>query len=243
MSRPTPHDGDVLVELHARHGAAVHLLSDGLPDEAVPEFRALVDGCREVLGPLHPETLTAEGNLAVAYVMNEQVEEGARLMAANLASREEVFGDQHPCTLRARDALATTYRLIGRLPEALWIYSRVARQRNEVLGTTHPETLITRLGLALTLADAGDAESAAELVDAAWRDSDTHNGAGHRCTVLLRSHLDSLRVDAPVEVGGDPTRARAAPVVPVPRSGRAEAGSSGEDVRNHRIGHHRIGHR
>lgn len=197
--------------LRARHAAAVDLLADGRIQEALRELHVIVNDCRDSLGRHHPDTIIGEGNLAVAYVMADRGEEGARLMAENLSAREKIFGDEHPSTLTARDALAATYRIIGRLHDALWLYSCVAPQRNRILGPFHPETLTTRLGLGLTLAQAGDEEMAIGLIDAALRDSEVHNGPQHLHTATLRYRLRLLQGERSDDADRTPTRAPPAP--------------------------------
>lgn len=214
--------GGVPNSLRARHAAAVGLLADGRIQEALRELHVIVNDCRDSLGQHHPDTIIGEGNLAVAYVMSDQGEEGARLMVENLSARAEIFGDEHPRTLTARDALAATYRLIGRLDDALWLYSHVAPQRNRVLGPFHSETLTTRLGLGLTLAQAGDKEMAIDLIDAALRDSEAHNGSRHPHTVTLRYHLHRLQGERSDDADDTPTRDLPTPVQSTTRNSASD---------------------
>jgi len=213
-----PGSGDVAA-LAFRNAAAAEQLTDGQVQRAVVALVSLLNDCRALLGEDHPETLVVEGNLAVAYVMAGQEEDGAHLMLANLAGRERVFGDEHTATLTARDALATTHRLAGRLSEALWLYSRVAPQRNRVLGPSHPDTLTTRLGLGLTFAEAGDTAMALDVVTAAVHDCD-QAGIGGQHAEMLRSCLTDLRRAGTVP---DPAAVPGPAAVPRRRSGLAAA--------------------
>ena len=63
----SPEHGAV-ARLAQRHDAAVEHYRDGRPATALPLLEQIVFGCRAVLGEHHPDTLTAEGNLAVVYL-------------------------------------------------------------------------------------------------------------------------------------------------------------------------------
>ena len=63
-----------------RHAEAVAHLVDGHPELAVPLLEQLVIGARTVFGVRHGPTLTVEGNLAVAYLCAERLDEGHALL-------------------------------------------------------------------------------------------------------------------------------------------------------------------
>ena len=64
----SPEDGRAIARLAQRHDAAVEHYRAGHAATALPLLEQIVFGCRAVLGEHHPDTLTAEGNLAVVYL-------------------------------------------------------------------------------------------------------------------------------------------------------------------------------
>src|SRR5918997_4650368 len=91
------------LELAERNAAGVDLVHQDRADEAVEAFHGVVADCAGALGPQHPDTLVAAGNMAVAHACAGRLAEAVGLLEANLASRVAVFGDGHPRTLDARD--------------------------------------------------------------------------------------------------------------------------------------------
>jgi tetratricopeptide (TPR) repeat protein len=179
-ARRTPVDDSVA---HNDEGAA--LFAAGRFREAVPEFEQALAGCRSLLGPEHPGTLTVAGNLGVAQVAAGQRRKGLKIVVDNLADRVRVLGDDHPDTLTARDALAAVHRTSGNVDDAVAMSGKVALQRARRLGPTHPDTLTSRMGLALAHAAAGDVSSAHRLLAAALSDAQEAYGARHSYTLLL----------------------------------------------------------
>jgi hypothetical protein len=91
-----------------------------------------------VLGPDHPDTLTARNNLAVAHQTAGQAAEAIPLHQQTLAARERVRGRDHPDTLTARNNLATAYRAAGRAAEAIPLFEQTLAALERVLGPDTP---------------------------------------------------------------------------------------------------------
>ena len=83
------------------HADGVECFVRGRYREAAESFERALAGCRAAAGARHPDTLTAEGNLGVAYVAAGEQRTGIRVLAENLAARERTFGDTDPRTLTA----------------------------------------------------------------------------------------------------------------------------------------------
>jgi Tetratricopeptide repeat len=66
----------------------------------------LLQDAERVLGPDHPSTLTARGNLANAYAAAGRAGKAIPLHQQALADRERVLGPDHPGTLASRNNLA-----------------------------------------------------------------------------------------------------------------------------------------
>ena len=68
---------------------------------------------RELLGPRHPDTLTAANNLATTMQAQGDLV-GARTLHDKVhTARRELLGPRHPATLIAADNLAETIRRVG----------------------------------------------------------------------------------------------------------------------------------
>ena len=59
-----------------------------------------------VLGPVHPETLTAMNNLAIAYRDAGRLDDTVLLLERVAMELDRVLGPQHPHTVTARESLA-----------------------------------------------------------------------------------------------------------------------------------------
>jgi Flp pilus assembly protein TadD len=92
------------------------------------------------VGPEHPDTLHAMGNLA-AMLAGGGMSSGARVMYEQLVNtRREVLGERHPATIAAMEGLASVLRDCGRRREA-----RVIGRRAAELGGHDPTRLSNRL--------------------------------------------------------------------------------------------------
>src|SRR5512133_721485 len=93
--------------LALRHDDALALLREGQPELAVPQLEQILIGCRTVFGLRQGPTLTVEGNLAVAYLCAERLDEGHALLLDAYRTRQRVLGEYDAATLTAADCLAT----------------------------------------------------------------------------------------------------------------------------------------
>src|SRR5689334_13317967 len=99
--------------------------------------------------------LLREGQLAVAYLCAERLDEGHALLLDAYKTRQRVLGEYDAATLTAADCLATAHRLLGRHAEAVALGKRVVAARTRTLGRAHVDTLTSRMGLALAYLAAG----------------------------------------------------------------------------------------
>lgn len=195
--------------LREQHDAAAALVGAGRPQEAVPVLERAVAEAGDALGPRHPDTLVAEGNLAVAYLAAGRPDVGIPLLVDTLDERERALGPDHPVTLTARDVLASVHRTAGRPAEAHAHYQQVVAHRSRVLGPAHPHTLTSRLGMALSRADDDDLRGALGLLGAALREAVDGCGPSHPVTVAIRGALAACLASAgrPVEARTEYDRA------------------------------------
>jgi tetratricopeptide (TPR) repeat protein len=78
----------------------------------------IVDALEQRMGPEHPATLIAKGNLADSYYRQGRLAEAMKLRKEVLAAQRRVLGNQHPNTLYTMVALAEIERDQQSLKEA-----------------------------------------------------------------------------------------------------------------------------
>jgi len=115
----------------------------GLYPEAGRQLERAVDLRRRVLGPEHPDTLTALNNLAVAYVHEGKYAQAEALDSPTLEIRRRVLGPEHPDTLTSMNNLAIVYYDEGKYAQAEALDSQTLEIRRRVLGPEHPDTLVS----------------------------------------------------------------------------------------------------
>jgi len=103
----------------------------------------LLDLRKEVLGPKHPDTIRAMGDLALTWQQQGRSNEAEKLQVEVLDLRKEVLGLKHPDTIRAMANLAVTWQQQGWSNEAEKLEVDVLDLRKEVLGLKHPDTILS----------------------------------------------------------------------------------------------------
>ncbi|MFF3439603.1 tetratricopeptide repeat protein [Streptosporangium sp. NPDC002721] len=132
----------------------------GLYDQAVTDFRSILDVVRPLLGDEHPDVLDIRNRMARAVRENGHNSEAERQLLAVLAVASRVLGEEHPDTLSVRINLARTIREGGRHAEAETAFRSIVATAQRVLGEDHPDTIVSALNLARTLRDQGRYEQA-----------------------------------------------------------------------------------
>ena len=173
---------------HALTHALQYAAELGDPQAALSLSNA-VNLLDETLGPDHPRTLPARGNLANAYRSAGRLDEAIDLHERTLADRERVLGADHPDTLTSRNDLAGAYWSAGRLDEAIDLYERTLADRERVLGADHPDTLTSRNDLAVAYEVAGRLDEAIDLFERNLADSERVLGPDHPDTLTSRGGL------------------------------------------------------
>ena len=153
------------------------------------ELSAAVGVIEDVLGPDHPDTLSARNNLPGAYEDVGRFDEAIELYERVLADRVRVLGPDHPDTLGTRNNLAFAYHSAGRFDEAIELFEWVLADRVRVLGPDHPDTLGTRNNLAFAYHSAGRFDEAIELFEWVLADRVRVLGPDHPDTLGTRNNL------------------------------------------------------
>ena len=203
---------------HALTHALQYAAELGDPQAALSLSNA-VNLLDEALGPDHPRTLPARGNLANAYRSAGRLEQAIDLFERTLADRERVLGADRPDTLTSRNDLAGAYWSAGRLDEAIDLLEKTLADRERVLGADHPYTLTSRGGLAGAYRSAGRLDQAIDLFEKTLAEALRVLGPDHPHTKTFRNNL----ADAYRAVGRDEDAAALLDPPPDPDDTDAEA--------------------
>ena len=153
--------GRLATACHAAASVLYHLvvLGDSMP-RAIAVGEPLTADLERLLGPSHPDTLSARNSLAAAYRAAGRIADAIPLVQRVLADRERLLGADHPSTLASRNNLASAYRATGRPAEAIPLFEQNVAACERLLGADHPRTLASRHHLDLACQEAAQAETA-----------------------------------------------------------------------------------
>ncbi len=164
----------------------------GDPKGAEPHFRRALALRRQALGPTHPDTLTAQEDLAFHIGSRLwQVAEAAELGRATWEGRIQAHGPEDPRTLESLDTYCNTLAQLGQLAEAEKLSRQCLEARERVQGKSHKQTLQSMNNLGVQLSNQGRfAEAEAILVECLGR----HDDPNHAETLSVRSNLGFARL-------------------------------------------------
>ncbi|MET9864972.1 tetratricopeptide repeat protein [Streptomyces sp. NPDC006386] len=169
--------------------AANRLHHQGHTARTIPLMEATLAQREQILGDIHPQTLTTRNNLAYAYQSAGDMRRAIPLYEATLAQYEQVLGDTHPSTLTTRNNLAGAYQSAGDVGRPIPLLEATLAQCEQVLGDTHPETLRSRNNLASAYESAGDLDRATPLFEATLAQYEQILGDTHPETLASRNNL------------------------------------------------------
>ena len=106
--------------------------------------------CKERYGIRHPETLTAQGNLSLAYAALGENLEAFKIAEENYNLTKSVLGEKHPDTLTALGNLASLYLNDESYDaeKSIELCEKVFNNSILVLGKDHPDTVFALRNLA-----------------------------------------------------------------------------------------------
>ena len=79
-------------------------------------------------------------NLGLAYLAQDRIDDGVRMLEEVLRHRRDVLGESHSRTLVSVATLASGYREMGRLEEARDLYTKALSGLQATIGERHAET-------------------------------------------------------------------------------------------------------
>ncbi|PYH66039.1 purine and uridine phosphorylase [Aspergillus vadensis CBS 113365] len=119
------------------------LYSDGRWKEAEDLDMQVMESCKQVLGPEHPDTLTSMGNLASTYWNQGRWKEAEDLNIQVMKLHKQVLGPEHPNTLTSMSNLAFTWKGQGKVKNSFALIKQCAELRRNLLGPDHPDTIFS----------------------------------------------------------------------------------------------------
>jgi tetratricopeptide (TPR) repeat protein len=164
------------------------LNDSGLATAAIAYWHAMVATSTRLLGPAHPDAVTARDRLASSYESADRVGDAIVVFASALADRERNLGPDHPDTITARIRLAHAYLTAGR-PDAVATYERAVSDSDRVLGPGHQGTLSARAALSDAYLAAGRTKEAIRSCQMLVTDAERLLGAGSPTTLSARGSL------------------------------------------------------
>ena len=178
-----------LRQLRARSWAVQQLVATADFSRAVAIGQRVLAKCNEFLGTDHPDTVSAQANLAYAYLSTGQLGRAIPLHEQALTGRERLLGPDHPDTLESRDHLAQAYMQSGHLDRALPLFSEVLADCERTMGQDHPDTFSSRNNLAAAYWSAGRREEAIALDEQTLAGRERTLGPDHPDTLTSRNNL------------------------------------------------------
>jgi hypothetical protein len=134
-------------------------LGDSMP-HAIAIGEPLTVDLERLLGPDHPDTISARNSLATAYHAAGRTADAIPLVQQILAARERLLGADHPSTLASRNNLASAYRATGRPAEAIPLFKMNVAACERLLGADHAKTVASRHHLDLARQEAAQVKDA-----------------------------------------------------------------------------------
>jgi hypothetical protein len=176
--------------------SATSLGQTGQATAARDAFSALCHTALHYVGPDHPDTLAARGNLARWRGEAGDAAGAAGATEELLADYRRVLGPDHPQTLTVRGELARWRGEAGDAAGAATAYEQVLADSVRVLGRDHPQTVTVRGNLARWRGEAGDAAGAVTAYEETLAAFLRELGPYHPQTLLIRGQLAQYRGEA-----------------------------------------------
>ncbi len=135
------------------------------------------------------------GNLAVALLEQDELDEARELFERALLIRRAVFGTRDTALAESLNNLAELERRTGRLERSRSLHEAALEVRREVLEAGHPDIAESLNNLGVLLRDLGELDEAAALVGEAHAIRSERLGPGHRATLESAGNLATIAID------------------------------------------------
>lgn len=167
-----------------------------LTGPAVAWWRELAADSDRILGPSHPDTVTAGGLLAAALLAAGQPAEAVSWSEWVLACRASMLGPGHPGTITAGVSLGRALVAAGRSGDAVAVLEEAAGHSERVYGPGDLSTLTAREEHAAACLAAGKAAEAIRSYRRVLADRERLQGRAHPDALAISLRLAGALLDA-----------------------------------------------
>lgn len=175
--------------LAVRHSLADVQLEKAKYDDALVEYRAVLEVRVATLGPAHPATLRTRHQVARVLLARGDVEAAEAALQELLADELKLLASDHPYTLATRYRLARAKVEQARYDEAEREFISLLDIKTRTVGPHHPDTLALRRRLARIALERGEQERAEDDLRAILHEETRVLGEDHPCTLKTRQEL------------------------------------------------------
>jgi tetratricopeptide (TPR) repeat protein len=169
--------------------AGLSLLHAGLQTAGITYWKRIANDAVRILGAEHPDALTAQNNLAAAYLQTGRAEEAITILKQVAADRKRLLGADHLHTLTAQANLAATYAKLRRIREAISILEPVAALMERIPEAEPSDVLTAQANLAAYYAGADRIEEAISILESVADKSGWILGPEDPATLRVQSNL------------------------------------------------------
>jgi tetratricopeptide (TPR) repeat protein len=168
----------------------------GLFRSACAHWNEVTATADRLLGRDHPDTLSAAGKLAEAYLTAGDAARSVDVFDWILGQLAARLGPDHPDVLSARLDVGRALTAAGRLDDAITVLGSAVSASELVLGADHPNTIRAREQLASTYHAAAHHREAIDLLRRALADRERLQGARSPDTISARKSLAAAHLAA-----------------------------------------------
>jgi DNA-binding SARP family transcriptional activator len=154
----------------------------------------MIDRWRSIIGPDHPDTLTAASRLTLALFSVGEAEQARTLGQDTLQRSRQVLGPDSPTTLEVATALTVARVSLGEVEAARSLAEDTLQRCRRVLGPDHPMTLWVAGDLTAALLQVGEMEAARTLAENTLQRCLQVLGRDHAITLWVANCLTVARV-------------------------------------------------
>jgi eukaryotic-like serine/threonine-protein kinase len=184
----------IVATMQDRLGVSLRGLGDAKTAIVVLEKAAAT--LKAELGPDHPDTLTAMGELAHAFQAAGKLDQALPMFRETLTLTKAKLGPDHPDTLLSMNNLAFAYYFDSNLDLALPLFEETLKLEKVRLGPDHPLTLSTMSNLAEAYRAAGKLDLALPLLEQTLKLIKAKRGRKHPETFAVMNNLATVYKDA-----------------------------------------------
>jgi tetratricopeptide (TPR) repeat protein len=161
----------------------------GQAGPALAWWQELAADSQRILGPAHPDTLAAAGQLAAALMAAGQAAEAVTWSGWLRSSRASMLGPDHPATIAAQVSLGRALTAAGQPDQALAALNEAAARSELACGPGDAGTVAAREEYAAALLAAGKTGEAIRLYKRLLADRENLHRPGHPGTMTIRLRL------------------------------------------------------